>query len=316
MDIRRKHRRSLGALRGVTGPKLRAGVGCTVPVTNVHYSSSDSSFGPATFDCEVVTYDLGPFSYGVDREGPTRSICYQIEGDWGPYLVDSLVGVGNFSNPILSAPAPHAYPDNPNVICLGATLHTLVGGAQPGKFAQTAKLAKIAAHYGKHVWDPIGIEWAPLLGMTVPWTYVTIQHGYELHSVSNVANLAGETLKQVRVAVPFTTYNFRRSMIPDFVDYDGIASGLVGKVNSGTWFGKAAETVRFESYDLEEQERDPGGARVFTFSGLWKWRPVSWNYELRVGFVRTWSKIQDFQTPPQAPYDTVSFLPILQYGLI
>ena len=311
---RRSKRLFAGALGGTGGVPVMVGDCDPVLISNVHYDADDPDMGPATIVAEVVPYDLGPFSYGVDREGPQRSVCYQVPGNQGPFLVDSLVGVGDFSSPIHSAPAPHAYPDNPTSICLSAHLHTFAGPAMPGRFLQTSTFAKISAQYGRLAWDPLGTYFSGFLGMTVPWTYVHVEHGFEPKTTTNVANAAGQTLKGVHFQVPVTTYVFRRTMIPEFDDYDSIAGGLVGKVNIGTWFGKAAETVLFLSYDMNEEERDPGGARVFTVTAQFKWRPVSWNYEPQNGKFRVWSQVVDAAS--QQPYDKVSFLPLLQYGLI
>lgn len=307
--------KTLGALGGMAPIRHRVGVDCPpVEVANVHYDSEDPTKGPATFLCEVVPYFDGPFAYGVDREGPSRGICYQVPADQGPYLVDSLMGVGDFSNPIHLHPAPHQYPDNEALLCTSAHLHTLVGGAMSGRFVQTSRYAKISATYGKIPWSALGTEWAGFLGMSVPWTYVDIEDGYELKTVQRAANAAGDNLRQVHWTVPVSTYVFRRTMIPDFVDYDGIAQALVGRVNSGTWFGKATGTVKFESYNMREEERDPGGARVFTFSALFRWREVSWNYEPRDGYFRVWSQVNDAGS--QQPFATANFLPLLTYGLV
>lgn len=289
---------------------------CTVTIPNVHYDAGDPDMGPEDIVLEVVSKYDAPFDYRVDRDGPSRAITYQCPGDHAPFAVDSLVGVGNFSSPIHSYATPHQYPDNEGLRCLGAGLHSFVGYAKPGRFAQTAKYARITANYGIIPWDPIGLEWATMLGMTVPWTYVNIDIGHFLMTVPYASNADNEEVRNVPIIVPEVTYTFRRTMIPDFVAYKTIVTDLVGKVNLGTWFGEAEETVLFHSFGMSEEERDPSGARVFTFTGVFKWRPAAkhWNLHPRNGRFRTWSRLKDVAT--QDPYEKISFAPLLEYGIL
>jgi hypothetical protein len=287
-----------------------------ITVLNPHYISGDASTGPETITAEIVGHDLASFGYGVSRQGPERLITYQCPSDHGPFLVDALKGVSNFSNPIFSLSNPHQYMDNTALRCMDARLSALVGPPRPAQFGQGATLAKITAEYGIIPWDPIGAEWEPLLGFPVPWTYVTMDVGREEHMATGdtIRSVTGKLVSASRVSLPVVTYTFRRTMIPDFVAYKTIAAGLVGKLNSGTWFGEAAETIRFETFGMAEEERDPSGSRVFTLTAQFKWRPINWNYGLCKGYVRRWERIQDLDG--NAPYQTADFSPLLYYGLV
>src|SRR6478735_6651450 len=172
-------------------------------INNVHYPVR----GPATIDFRVCTYDYAPFGYGVDRDGPSRTITYQCDGAIAPFLVDSLTGVGVYSTPPYQTPGPHQYPNNESLRCIAARLNGFIGTPKSSPFGQEAPLAMIGADYGIIPWDPIGTYWQPFFGTSyaVPWTYVTIEIDKEMMAAKNVHNELGEDVSRAPFIIPLVS---------------------------------------------------------------------------------------------------------------
>lgn len=271
----------------------------TPPVSNVTVGGIDAA----------VLID--GFDYGINENGPYRDVVYLVDGSKGAQFCDKLLGIG--SGPAtFNPPGPHRYPNNTNLMCLSAGLQELKGPAMPDAFLIGSDQVGIKAHYGVPTWDAIGTDFAPIFdGYEVPWSHLSMEVGHEEYEAENIV-VGGVEKPRSRVRLPTVTYTFRRTMIPNPLPYKTIVAGLVYKLNNAVFFGEPAGTIRFDSFAMNEEDRDPSGLRVFTFTSILTWRPINWNKMLVPGSANSWA-LPD--SSADYPYQSADFRQIMTYGL-
>ena len=253
------------------------------------------------------------FDYSLDQNGPKRTVTYSVPGDKAVDACNALKGIGVYNGKTFQFPQPHKYPNNENIQCVGVKLCTHLGGDAPSQFLmESGGDVALTANYEALLWSPFGDDFADILGMNVPWSSVRIDGSHEDHGASDILGADGNILKRLRVRVPLITYQFSRTMIPAVLPYKTICAGLVEKVNTATWFGESRGTVRFDSFSMSEEDRDPSGQRVWTFTTNFSWRPIDWNKQLIEGQTNSW---QYPSVVGNYPYVYTDFTPLLTYGI-
>jgi hypothetical protein len=198
------------------------------------------------------------FSKGVDQGGPFYRCLFMIE-DWdsSDAFCNSLMGFGTSTGPItgitVTRGVPYAFPTSPNLFCVSATvvqgLGKLTTNAEslPGYDAG----ALIAVEFRPPPWNFSGADnpnhnFDP--ATPIAWA------SQELSFSSQSFTLPNSKLKftatndptdvYVKFEIPITIMTLTYHKLPYLPM--GVVSNLSGRVNSGTFLGKPAETVLFK----------------------------------------------------------------------
>lgn len=292
---------------------------------------------PVDADLTVGGYPLAilvdPFSGGIDERGaPWWEVQYLGSGmDKDPAKIcNALKGIGEYVSVPYGFPQPHRYIGSPNLACQSVRFK-LCGGRRGGPLGSQAPLAKYYATYGVPPFDVFGDQNQVAFGdEATPWTMYSVRGGEEVirwPASSDPADLgegifvfeagsAGDgiapdvTALSCRIALK--DYIIRRSMIPNFQEFDDLLTSLQNKTNNAPVFGRPAGEllVRPNDYDVGV---DPSGLKTGDFTVVISWKQWGWNAEPVPGKFGVFS---DIETPSGAKkYQSASYTDLLRFGL-
>lgn len=271
---------------------------------------------------------IDPFEFGIDERGrPWRTVSYLVLGEQGANFCDAAKGIGAYSSVPYGFPQPHRFPHNTNLMCLSVS-GRWKGAVQDGPQLLQGDYAEVRVTYGVPEYDIFGEADDVAFGNdAIPWSVGSVRAGLEVFpwpiddtaTMDGIQFVAGSGYEAILPAassvlyrMPTKDYILKRTNIPNFAAFDDLLTSLMGKVNSGAIWGRAARTLYLDPHDYDVAS-DPSGRKTGEFTLVFRWRRESWQKEPVPGKFGIFAEIYDADL--NRKYQEADFTPLIRWGI-